>query len=555
MRGIRTAGVGMALALGATPALAQTPTPTPAPAATLGKAVPAGERPAEPVVRGAAPDALFPRPAYRTQTGGQPGGGTLPPPKPVEGQPNVTETRTPPGGTGVPGPVTPGYPSYVTPGTYPAYQPSYTVPGPAVGGPVCDPYYPGGAAVPVAPAPPGALASDGGFYAQPRLEDPYWGPANPLFPRVRTATSALLAPFTRGQGRFVVGGEYLLWWVRAQDAPALVTTSSPAFNGIIGQGDTRVLYGNNTLVDTQHNGARFSAAYWFNDLWALDGNVWFLARNAGGFSANSNDFPVLARPFVNANTGANFSEVISSPGLATGSALVESETSLWGAELNARRALICLPCARVDALLGFRNFNLNETLSVTERFARVPGSNTGIGVPTVTDGIVNDRFRTENHFYGVNVGLAGELRRGWWYLAGRVGVGLGTMNQQAEISGFQQLNTTTGPLTAQGGLLAVPGANIGRFSQNRFGAVTDAGLTLGVYVTPNLRLGIGYNLMYVNSVVRPAGQIDPALDVSRIPNFPVGTVPAVNGVRPSVVPLRTTDFFTQGITFSLMWSF
>lgn len=551
MRGIRTAGVGLALALGAAPALAQTP------AATLGKAVPAGERPAEPVVRGAAPDALFPRPAFRTQTGGQPGGGTLPPPKTVEGQPNVTETRIPPGGTGVPGPILPGtsYPHQVVPGAYPAYPPGYTVPGPTVSGPVCDPAYPGGA-VPVAPAPPATLASDGGYLAQPRLEDPYWGAANPLFPRARTAVSTMLAPLAPlSQGRLVVGGEYLLWWVRAQEAPPLITTSSPAFNGIIGQGDTRVIYGNNTLVDTQHNGARFSAAYWLNDLWALDGNVWFLARNAGGFAANSNEFPVLARPFVNANTGANFAEVISSPGLATGSALVESETSLWGAELNARRAILCLPCARVDALLGFRNFNLNETLSITETFARTPNSNTGIGVPTVTDGVVNDRFRTENHFYGVNVGLAGELRRGWWYLAGRVGVGLGTMNQQAEVSGFQQLNTTTGPLTAQGGLLAVPGANIGRFSQNRFGAVTDAGLTLGVYITPNLRLGVGYNLMYVNSVVRPAGQIDPALDVTRIPNFPVGTVPAVNGVRPTILPLRTTDFFTQGITFSLMWSF
>lgn len=551
MRGIRTAGVGLALALGATPTLAQTP------AATLGKAVPAGEPPPQPVVRGAAPDSLF-RPAFRTQTGGQPGGGgSLPPPKTVDGQPNVTETRTPPGG-GVPGPVVPGTtypPSWVTPGGYPGYQPSYTtVPGPSVGGPVCDPSYPGGAAVPVAPAPPGALASDGGYFAQPRLEDPYWGPGwNPLFPRVRSATSALIAPFQHG--RLVVGGEYLLWWVRAQDAPPLLTTSSAAANGIIGQGDTRVIYGNNTLVDTQHNGARFSAAYWFNDLWALDGNVWLLARNQGGFAATSNDFPVLARPFVNANTGANFSELIASPGLATGSALIESETSLWGAELNARRALLCYPCARVDVLLGFRNFNLNETLSITERFARTPNSNTGIGVPTVTDGVVNDRFRTENHFYGVNVGLAGELRRGWWYLAGRVGVGLGTMNQQAEVSGFQQLNTTTGPLTASGGLLAVPGANIGRFTQNRFGAVTDAGLTLGVYITPNLRLGVGYNLMYVNSVVRPAGQIDPALDVTRIPNFPVGNVPAVNGVRPTIVPLRTTDFFTQGITFSLMWSF
>ena len=49
--------------------------------------------------------------------------------------------------------------------------------------------------------------------------------------------------------------------------------------------------------------------------------------------------------------------------------------------------------------------------------------------------------------------------------------------------------------------------------------------------------------------------IDTLIDVTRIPNFPVGTVPAAAGVRPSAYPLKTTDFFVQGITFSLMWTF
>jgi hypothetical protein len=352
-----------------------------------------------------------------------------------------------------------------------------------------------------------------------------------------------------------MGAEYLLWWTRAQNTPPLLTTSSPAFNGILGQGDTRVIYGGQAATNTLHNGGRFSATYWLNDLWAIDGNVWFLARNSGGFAADTNQFPLLARPFVNANTGANFSQLVAAPGLATGSAQINNETSLWGNEVNFRRAILCYPCARVDALIGFRNMNLNEEINITERFTRTPNSNTGIGVPTVTSGVVQDRFRTENQFYGVNLGLAAELRRSWWYLAGRVGVGLGTVNQQATIAGFQQLNSTTGPISANGGLLALPGANIGTFSQSRFGVLPDAGLTVGVYLTPNIRLGVGYNFMYLNSVVRPAAQIDTALDVTRIPNFPLPNQPAVNGVRPSAIPLRTSDFFVQGITFSLMWTF
>ena len=131
-------------------------------------------------------------------------------------------------------------------------------------------------------------------------------------------------------------------------------------------------------------------------------------------------------------------------------------------------------------------------------------------------------------------------------------MGLGTVYQNATIAGFQQLNTTNGTLAAEGGLLALPGANQGSFRQAKFGVLPDAGVTLGVYVTPNVRLGVGYNLMYLNSVVRPAGQIDQVLDVTRIPNFPVGNVPAASSVRPSGFPLKTTDFYVQGITFSVI---
>ncbi len=616
MNGIRTTGVGVALALAAAPGLAQPSAPTPSPAATLGRVTVVDTAPTAPVVRAAPPDnrptALFPSPVFRTQTGQPPPGGSSPltPPKPVDGQPNVTETRNPPGTPGAvaPAPFVPGgtYPPHVVPGGYPA--PSYPAPGypapgypghgypapgypapltgvfapapassytlpagpsgtyaPAVTGPVvggtmtgCDPYAgAGGMATPISPSAPGVGGGyEGGLYTSPQPQGPYWANNgwDPLFPRARNVVGAVVSPFT--QGRLVLSGEYLLWFARSQKLPPLLTTSSPAFNGILGQGDTRVIYGDGTeATNTRHGGGRFSAAYWFNDLWAVDGNVWFLGKNTGGFSADTSQFPLLARPFVNANTGRNFSQLIASPGLATGSAVINNETSLWGNEINLRRALLCYQCARVDALLGFRNLNLSEEINITESFARTPNSNTGIGVPTVTSGVVQDRFRTENHFYGVNLGLAGELRRGWWFVSGRAGVGLGTVHQQATIAGFQQLNTTTGQINAEGGLLALPGANIGTFRQSKFGVLPDVGLTLGVYLTPHLRLGVGYNLLYLNSVVRPADQIDQVLDVTRIPNFPVGTVPAIAGVRPSAFPLKTTDFFVQGITFSLMWTF
>ncbi len=560
MRGQCLAGLGLVAFLGAGSLSAQSP------AAVLGRAVPVEDAA---VVRAAPPSSLFPSPALKQTAPAQPGSGTTPQPgtggsnplgqpRPLDGNPMVTEQRNPGATLGTP--TFPYGPQPSAPGVfapvggygspiYPASNPVIYGGGvPVVAGPQPQPCPPGA----VVPQPPMTIAADGGVGVQPRLEDPYWGQGNPLFPRLRNAVSGTL-----GNSRLTLGGEFLVWFVRAQDAPALLTTSSAANNGIIGQGDTRVIFGNQVLGETRHLGARFNGAYWLTENWALDGNFWFLGKNSGSFTATSDQFPLIGRPFVNGNTGANFSQLIAFPGVASGSGRVDWDTNLWGFDVNFRRSLLCGQCWKVDGLLGFRNMNLIENLSITENFNRTANSPPAIGVPTVQSGTVVDTFRTTNRFYGVNIGLAGEMRRSWWYVNAHAAVGLGSVNQTVEINGFQNLVSTAGVASqTQGGLLALPGANIGKYSQSRFGAMPDVGLNVGVYLTPNLKLGVGYNLMYINSVVRPVGQIDQTLDVTRIPNFPLNPAPgALSNVRPTALPLTTTDFFVQGVTFSLMWTF
>src|SRR5258707_8319384 len=55
-----------------------------------------------------------------------------------------------------------------------------------------------------------------------------------------------------------------MWWNRSTQVPALVTTSSPQFNGIVGQGDTQVLLGG-SFGSTFHVGARIGGGHWFDD--------------------------------------------------------------------------------------------------------------------------------------------------------------------------------------------------------------------------------------------------------------------------------------------------
>jgi hypothetical protein len=335
-----------------------------------------------------------------------------------------------------------------------------------------------------------------------------------------------------------------------------VTTSIPQSNGILGAPTTQTLIDGDTLSNSLHTGGRFGGVYWFGcqQRWGFDGNLWFLGPQGKEVTLNSGANGFLARPFFNLNQGVPFSEIIASPGLAIGAVSARTESYMWGAEANMRRFLCGTPCSRLDLLFGFRYVGLNEELQITEQFARVPGSPTSVGAPNVVAGSVTDKFRTENHFFGAQVGLAGEVRRGRWFTEGRASIAFGDVFQSVEINGAQQLQLAGGQGNFGGGLLALPGANIGRFTQERFAVVPEVGFKVGLHVTERLRLAVGYNFLYLSSVLRPGDQIDQGLDVSRIPNFPVsGTITPLQTVRPAV-SFRDTGVFAQGVSFSLQYN-
>ena len=547
MRAVRTAGIGVGLAIASGAWAAD------APRARLRLAT------VPPVQRGQMPEAA-PAPP--------PGSTPLGPPRDV-GNPSVTVS---PGIPAMPPTVTPppvgGPPMYVQPGLPPQGLPTYGIPiegqpsMPVPGQPL--PNYglqlAPGPGVPMAPAglPAGAVP-----IGPPRmLNQPQMVPGRPILNAATAVTalpygiaSGLLAG--PGGGRFSVTAESLLWWVQAPRVPVLVNTSSPQFSGITGLGDTRSLFGGDTLSSSAHSGGRFGAAYWLDPerSLAIDGNIFFLTANAKEYGTSTRQDALIARPFINVNTAMPFSQLVAAPGLSTGGILVRPETSVWGAEVNFRTPLVaCDACRTFELFAGFRYFHLDDQITITESFVRTPDSPQSIGVPNAISGQVRDQFRTENDFYGFNMGFQGERRRGNWFLGYKASIALGTVFQSAEANGGQLIQTTAGPVAASGGLLALQGANIGRRTQSEFGALPEAGLKIGYYVTPRLKLSVGYNFLYLNSVLRAGDQIDPFLDVNRIPNFPLpaGATPTANTTRP-ILPLRTTDVFVQGVSFGLQY--
>jgi hypothetical protein len=536
---------GFALGLIAPAALAQQPAPAapaPARAATLGKpvAIPA------PAARAAAPDdEVTPAGLFRSNS-----------PRPVT-------TYAPPAGLGTPTPAL-----AQPPGGIPSPLPAPTqIPSPMpMGGvpPMVTPAQPGAAApqpmVTESRDPTGRVPS-GAVFVPSVAPQPYDCPNLNIDDPLCSPPPAAGADRVRGLGRNWVTAEYLMWWNRSASVPPLVTTSSPAFNGVPGLGDTRVLLGG-TFNDTFHSGVRVGGGHWFDEgCNGFDWRVFWVAPSSANFVAATPPYALLARPFINVNPNVTLpgvgvgptAEVVAGPPVATGRVAAQLTSTIWGAEANYRGFLAGNCAARLDALVGYRYLDLSERLTVTESFVRIPGSDMTIGTPAAA-GVITDSIRTMNHFHGGQIGLAGTVQRGRWSVDTRATIAFGTVYQSADISGGQRLTMANGSVvTTPGGLLAVPGANIGHWEQSRFAVAPEIGINLGYQVTQNLKVFVGYNFLAISSVVRPGGVVNTSIDAARVPNLlPPGTGTPITPAQP-FPQMHTNGYFIQGINFGLMY--
>src|SRR5262249_52274751 len=144
-------------------------------------------------------------------------------------------------------------------------------------------------------------------------------------------------------GRFWIRDEYLGSWVRGGHVPTLVATSH---NGTLPA--TVPLYGNDTYNDRFRSGHSFPNGMWFDccKQWGIQGDFFFVGRQSSPFFAASDGDPVLARPFIDANTGVPTQELIAFPNTVTGSVSVANYNALNGGGVMARRNLCCWsnPC-------------------------------------------------------------------------------------------------------------------------------------------------------------------------------------------------------------------
>ncbi len=367
--------------------------------------------------------------------------------------------------------------------------------------------------------------------------------------------------------RIYASASYLGWTFERQNIPPLVTVSpfgtAPSMTGVLGSPTTTVLFGQGSEESAFHSGGRFNLGIWGPaGCWALEVDYLTLSQRSNTSTFGSNGDPQIARPVVLAGqeTVEFVSQTFQNPFPQIGSVSVNTRSQLWGIEMNARQKLFCCPCGWVDMLYGYRHLDLSEGISIGENLVELtsPVDNT----PLLATKIL-DQFNTRNVFNGGQIGIQGETHIFPYlfprlFLGGSLKVALGDMHEQVNINGAiatQALSPVAGPVfTYNQGILA-NNNNIGNHTADRLAIVPELNLKLGFEINDHWRAWVGYDILYMSSVVRPGDQIDRRISQVPMTNPVTGTTTFVQ-VPPAGYPavlFKTTSFYAQGVSFGLQY--
>jgi hypothetical protein len=329
--------------------------------------------------------------------------------------------------------------------------------------------------------------------------------------------------------------------------PALVTTG-PAFSGAnLSVAGVTSLYGANSVDVNPRYGGKLTLGYWLSPCWAVELSGFYVRPTTHGFTAVSDQFPNLdlARPFFSVNRGAESSEIVGRPGVASGFVHIDEKSNFYGAELNGRYKWWDGCNNRLDLIGGLRFLYLDEQLTITEQSTGLAGAGPFAGVSSTA----TDQFHAKNRFYGAQVGAIFTHVEGPWTFAVTGKVAAGVTRSIVDITGSSAV-LSGGPVpTLPGGLLAL-NSNIGSQHHQHFSVVPEVGLNVGYDVNQHWRVFAGYSILYWTGVSRPGRQIDRVLDENRIPGFP--PAPATTSVRP-IAPGGTENIWAQGVNVGLLF--
>jgi hypothetical protein len=298
------------------------------------------------------------------------------------------------------------------------------------------------------------------------------------------------------------------------------------------------------------SGFRLSAGFWFDESHCLGFEASFLYLDMKrGFSAiGTQDVGIAGITAIPPRVVVNLP--IDPPGdldpgdLLTSITTGSSTFRLWGAEANFRRTVWWFGGFAFDVLAGFRQLNLDETVTLGGDFTfmepspdeTTPGPEDGrtLHMRTV------DTLQTHNQFYGGQVGASFAWHFYRVTLDGLAKFAVGGLTQQITSGGQTFVDAGLIEPSPGAGFLFRPAATLpgGLISstpmtttnRTRLSVLPELRASLGYQVTPNIRGFIGYNFIWMTNV-------------------------AIVGDQTSTSTTGTRDIWFQGLDFGVQLRF
>jgi hypothetical protein len=337
--------------------------------------------------------------------------------------------------------------------------------------------------------------------------------------------------------RCFVQVDYLSMWAQGNPLPPLVTTSPigtpQAQAGVLPvSATTSILFGNERVDVDQRNGGRINVGYWLVDgeFLGIEGQYMALETQNTVFNASSNfssgdpNAFIIARPFINVDpilpSPTEDSFIIAFPDFQIGpdttdldgSINIRTVSNIQSANMTLRR-LVWIDFTmqrRVDLLLGYRFFRLEDSVTVNDAITTQPS-----GAIPLTFFTSQDLWRSRNQFHGGEIGLKAQCYHGIFSLEFVGKCAFGSNRERTWINGFNTTTVDDVTTVGVGGLLTQP-TNIGSYRRDVFAILPEANANLRIDLARNLRLTMGYTFIYINRVQRSGSAIDRTLNPTQI---------------------------------------
>lgn len=320
--------------------------------------------------------------------------------------------------------------------------------------------------------------------------------------------------------------ELLIWWSRPGPSRwPLIMTGNQLEGPIPGAAGAVLIFGGREFDWHTFVGARATVGSWLpgSTRVGLEASGLVLERRpiVENVSTGPLGIPTIGTPFINDLTGALDFVGASSPG-NPGAMSGLAHSQFWGTELNMLFNFYRGPRFRWNQILGFRNFNLAETIAVSaQTLVNTPGPTfLGAAAPVGSTLRWEDRFETNNHYYSGQIGSDFEVHWRYFVFNFTTKTAAGDIRRSVESSSFTQQSGGGAPTqTVPGGVLAAL-TNFGRRVDNEFSWSQELGVRLAVHLTRGFMFYYGADWIYWDGTVRPGDQIDPFVNPTIVPRRP-----------------------------------